>query len=163
MMSKQNNTIGSISSEHQESMLLALHLQQGEKILAKTVSYDPFDQAREIVDFYNLHLAEHFEIEERIFFPAVGRRVPSAASLIKELTEEHRMLEQIIDAFRQEVFKNIGHSLFSFGKLLEEHIRKEDQQLFPLFEQQAPPEAFAEVEQQIQKFYEERRKGTKES
>jgi hemerythrin-like domain-containing protein len=163
LMSKMQNTAGPVASEHQESLLLARHLQQGEKILAKTLSYDPVDQAQEIVAFYNLHLAEHFEIEERILFPLVSRYIPTAADLIKELTEEHRRLEQIIDVFKQEVFKDIELKLRSFGALLESHILKEDQQLFPLFERHAPAAAVREVEKQIEKFYEERRKPAKES
>jgi len=162
-MSKQKNTIGPISREHHETLLLALHLQQGEKILSKTVSYDPIDQAREIVDFYNLHLADHFEIEERILFPSVSRLIPTTAALINELTEEHRRLEQMIDEFRKEIFKDIDHSLREFGALLEEHIRKEDEQLFPLFDRHAPAAAFDEIEKQIQKFYEQRRKPAEEN
>ncbi len=162
-MSKQKNTIGPISREHHESLLLALHLQQGEKFLVKTVSYDPIDQAREIVDFYNLHLAEHFEIEERVLFPSARRFVPATAALLDGLTEEHRRLAQMIDEFRKEEFKDIGRKLREFGALLEEHISKEDERLFPLFDRHAPAAAFVEIEKQIQKFYEQRRKPAEEN
>lgn len=151
-----------VAREHQESLLLALHLQQGEKILAKTISYDPIDRAHEIVEFYNLHLAQHFEIEERILFPFIRRYVPTASDLIIELAEEHRTLEQMIDEFRREAFKDINHSLRSFGKLLENHIQKEDQQLFPIFARQATPKAFDEIEEQIQEFHERRKKPLRE-
>ncbi len=161
-MSKRQDTVGAVASEHQRSLLLALHLQQGEKALAKTISYDPLDQAREIVEFYDLHLAEHFEIEEHILFPMIVRTIPASASLINELTEEHRSLERMVNELRQEGFKDLGLKLRSFGKLLESHILKEDQHLFPQFDRHAPATALLEVEREIQKFYEERRKPAKE-
>lgn len=157
-MKKQQDKIEAVAHDHRDSLLLANRLQQGEKTLARTLTYDPINQTQHIVNFYDLHLAQHFEIEEIILFPLLSRYVPTASTLIKELTEEHRKIEQIVEQFRQEIFGNITTKLHEFGKLLEVHIRKEDDRLFPMFDRQAPPRIFDEIEKRIQKFYEEHRK-----
>lgn len=157
-MKKRENKIEAVAHEHRDSLLLATRLQQGEKALARTLTYDPINQAQHIVNFYDLHLAQHFEIEENILFPLLSQYVPTASTLVKDLTEEHRKIAHIIDQFRQEIPENITTKLREFGKLLEEHIHTEDEQLFPMFDRQVPSTVFNEIEKRIQKFYEEHRK-----
>jgi hemerythrin-like domain-containing protein len=156
-MARHHDKLGSISQEHHEGLLFAIHLQQGEKILAKTRSYNPIHQARYIVDFYNLHLAQHFKIEEKYIFPLINKYVSTLIPLVKELTEEHRKIEQMVDEFRQEPFENLTTKLRAFGKLLEAHIHKEDRQLFPAIKKHTPVSVINEIENTTYEVYKERK------
>ena len=78
--------------------------------------------ARRAVDRYELELANHFEIEETILFPAV-----SGHALVAGLIADHRRLEALIDRLRHEPAAAL---LLEFTALLRAHIRREENQLF---------------------------------
>lgn len=89
-------------------------------------------QAREFRGFFDKQLTRHFRAEEEILFPFMRAAVPQSAPLLDELIDDH-------DALRQAV-ENLGagaalsKQIFDVGDLLERHIRREERELFPLFE-----------------------------
>ncbi len=87
--------------------------------------------ARKAIDRYELELSNHFEIEERILFPAVEN------PLIDGLIAEHRQLEAMIDRMRDE--PSTAH-LLAFTALLRTHIRREENELFEDIQRQLPRE-----------------------
>src|SRR2546428_7833180 len=77
--------------------------------------------ARKAIDRYEVELTNHFEIEERILFPALD------SALIPDLVSDHRRLEALIGKLRVEPSAAL---LLEFTALLRTHIRREENELF---------------------------------
>jgi hemerythrin-like domain-containing protein len=78
--------------------------------------------ATKAIDRYELELTNHFEIEERILFPAVENH-----AAIPGLIADHRRLEALIGRLRKEPS---AAALLEFASLLRTHIRREESGLF---------------------------------
>jgi hemerythrin-like domain-containing protein len=78
--------------------------------------------AGKAIDRYELELSNHFEMEERILFPAVEDH-----ALVPGLISEHRQLEAMISRLRLEPSAAL---LLEFTALLRTHIRREENELF---------------------------------
>jgi hemerythrin-like domain-containing protein len=78
--------------------------------------------ARKAIDRYELELTNHFDMEERILFPAVENH-----ALVPGLISEHRQLEALIGRLR---LKPSAALLLEFTALLRTHIRREENELF---------------------------------
>ena len=89
--------------------------------------------ARCVIDRYELELANHFEIEEQVLFPAAG-----PMPLIDQLLAEHRTLEALIAQLRAAPSAEL---LEQFCALLSEHIRREENELFEQIQRALPREA----------------------
>jgi hemerythrin-like domain-containing protein len=88
--------------------------------------------ARRAIDRYELELANHFEIEEQVLFPACG-----PMPLIAQLLAEHRMIELQIAQLRT---APTGALLEQFCALLSAHIRREEHELFEQIQRALPRE-----------------------
>ena len=97
--------------------------------------------ARRAVERYELELANHFEIEEQVLFPACG-----PMPLIGQLLGEHRTLEALIAELRAAPSAGL---LEQFCALLSEHIRREENDLFEQIQHQLPREALDQAGREI--------------
>src|SRR3977135_3137749 len=78
--------------------------------------------AARVIERYELELANHFEIEEQVLFPACG---PMA--MISELLAEHRTIEALVNELGTAPSAAL---LEEFCTLLTRHIRREENELF---------------------------------
>lgn len=139
-----------LSRDHHDGLLLAMRLQQGKNALERLWSHDPFWQAEYVVKFFEEHLTKHFEEEELYLFPLSEQHDPEAIPMVRRLKEEHEEMRRMIDFFRNPDEKKLECNLSSFGKLLEEHIRCEEREYFPLLERILPEETLAAIGDQIE-------------
>ena len=106
-------------------------------------------RAQEFCEFFDKQLTPHFRAEEKILFPFMREAVPQSAPLLDELVRDH-------EAFRQAV-KNLvtvtalSKLIFDIGDLLERHIRKEERELFPLFEKYVDNETAGKLGEDIKR------------
>jgi hemerythrin-like domain-containing protein len=77
--------------------------------------------ARRCVDRFEVELANHFEVEEQVLFPA------AQSPLTEELVAEHRQLESLVEKLRAAPSASV---LKEFIALLRRHIRREESELF---------------------------------
>jgi hemerythrin-like domain-containing protein len=91
------------------------------------------ERAKEFLVFYTNNLIPHFRAEEEVLFPLVRSAVPGSEEMIGELERHHTEIRKAIPQL--EAGANLGKLIFDLGDLLERHIRKEERELFPLFEQ----------------------------
>jgi hemerythrin-like domain-containing protein len=92
-------------------------------------------RASEFLAFYATELSSHFEAEEKILFPEMGLYVPESQPLIADLVREHETVR--LATAKLESTAGLGKVIFDLGDLLERHIRREERELFALFEQHA--------------------------
>ena len=90
------------------------------------------ERAREFLEFYKNNLGHHFDAEEKILFPAMRTAAPASAALVDVLTQDHHRIRELLPKLELKV--GLAKLLFDLGDLLERHIRKEERELFPLFE-----------------------------
>ena len=151
-MSKRHSALVSLSRDHHHTLALALRLRQGEKaLLTDGWSHDRKEQARRVQQFFRDDLTIHFRLEEEILFPAILKHVQAASQLILSLIAQHRRIEALVVRLRQTLSTNLDSILFEIGTVLEEHIRSEERELFPMLEKNAPPEVLAEVAASIRR------------
>jgi len=93
--------------------------------------------ARRAIDRYELELANHFEIEEQILFPAIASEIGEQA-LVAELVAQHRELEGLIAQLRTAPTAAL---LEAFCGLLAAHIRREENELFQTAQARLPESA----------------------
>ena len=97
--------------------------------------------ARKAIDRFELELANHFEIEESILFPAVENH-----ALVPGLISEHRQLEALIRRLREEPTTAL---LLEFTALLRTHIRREENELFEDIQHMLPRELLDSLGKEI--------------
>lgn len=96
--------------------------------------------ARKAIDRYELELANHFEMEERILFPA------SDSPLIAGLIADHRELEAMLGRMRAAPSSAL---LLEFTALLRAHIRREENELFEEIQRRLPRETLDALGKEI--------------
>jgi len=101
-------------------------------------------KAAQAAQFFDSDLVPHFKAEEEVLFPAM-QGFAGSTDLLHELLTEHRELESLAKRLHWTEFNELGDALLAFADLLESHIRKEEGQLFPLYEKQVSLEVAAEV------------------
>jgi len=98
-------------------------------------------QARRVADRYDLELANHFEIEERVLFPACA-----PAALVDELIAEHRAMEALVEQLRTAPTAEL---LERFCALISAHIRREESRLFEEVQRALPREVLERLGSEI--------------
>ena len=97
--------------------------------------------ARRAIDRYELELANHFEIEEQVLFPACG-----PMPMIAELIQEHRAIEALIAELRAAASPELLERLC---ELLSRHIRREESELFEQIQRVLPRETLDRAGREI--------------
>ena len=127
--------------------MLCLRIHRG---LAKNVDDEAWIRAKAVqaAAFFTRDLTAHFEAEEQVLFPAM-KSFTGAKELLTELVSEHRELRRIASRLVGSKVAGLKAALGQFADLLESHIRKEERQLFPLYEEQVSRDVDTEVERAI--------------
>ncbi|HEV8715884.1 MAG TPA: hemerythrin domain-containing protein [Candidatus Binatia bacterium] len=132
---KRHPSLIPLSHDHHHGLVLAFRLREGLPRNWQPAD-NPQEQATDTVRFFHNNLVAHFRVEEEVLFPAIRARVPHAATMLDALTAEHSemraQVENLAHALPDEV--TLQTRLKAFGDLLERHIRREERELFPLYE-----------------------------
>lgn len=139
-MAKRHPALIPLSHDHHHGLALALRCRK--HALGQLNPGDPaaLDACvAEVSRFFNENLTVHFEAEETVLFPLMTAH-EECRELVARLESEHRTFAELVaDAGGPAGPRKF---LFDFGDLLEQHIRSEERQLFPVFETLVPaPEA----------------------
>jgi hemerythrin-like domain-containing protein len=97
--------------------------------------------ARRAVDRYDLEMANHFEIEEQILFPAIENAL-GKLPLVAELAAQHRQAEDLIAQLRSAPTAALLERLCG---LLAGHIRREENDLFQMAQSRLPEPVLLEL------------------
>lgn len=121
-----------LSHQHQHALALCVQIERGLR--------SPEELARKAAGLFELEIRNHFDIEERILFPAV-REALGPLPLIDELLAEHRRLEALPARFPE--------TLAEFAATLSAHIRREERELFEDVQSRLPAETLEHLGEQI--------------
>jgi len=117
-----------LSHQHQHGLALCVMMRRS--LAADGSPENIAAWARKTIDRYEVELANHFEIEEELLFPACGP-VP----IVVELIAEHRKLEGFVARLREQ---HSAELLEQFCALLTSHIRREENDLFEQMQRDLP-------------------------
>ena len=122
-----------LSHDHHHGLALALRCRKQALGQLKPMGAAGLRQrAHEVGEFFRANLVAHFRAEEEVLMPLMRAAVPASATLIDELLGHHEQLRQLV--LKLEAGSGLAKLVFDLGDLLERHIRKEERELFPLFE-----------------------------
>jgi hemerythrin-like domain-containing protein len=125
-----------LSQDHHHGLALALRCRKQALGQLKPLGREGLKaRAKEFCDFFNGHLEAHFRAEEEALFPPMVALSSASERMIEELLREHEKIRQAIPQLQSETA--LAKLIFDLGDLLEGHIRREERELFPLFEQHA--------------------------
>jgi hemerythrin-like domain-containing protein len=113
-------------------------------------------RVEEVKGFFTPNLERHFQAEEEILFPMMRSFIPQSQSLIEALVDEHRKMRGAVLGLEEDT--DLSKALFDFGDLLERHIRREERELFPLFEKHVTQEDAGRVKREIEEVLERERR-----
>jgi iron-sulfur cluster repair protein YtfE (RIC family) len=141
--SRRHDSLIPLSREHQYGLMLCMRIHRG---LIERVADSSWLQlkANHAVRFFESELVTHFQAEEMFLFPAM-QGMPGATEVINELLAEHSKIRQLRDQFLQIEVTSLATTLKEFADTLEAHIRKEERELFPIYEEHASPETISFV------------------
>ncbi|HMD13862.1 MAG TPA: hemerythrin domain-containing protein [Bacteroidota bacterium] len=137
---KRHPAFIALSQEHHDGLLLATRLQQGTNALLRLWSHDLYWQAEFVVKFFDENLRQHFSVEEEIVFFGAGQYLPEHSGMIQKLIDQHNTMRSITESLRFPLEEKLQTLLIQFGKILEQHIRTEEREFFPLCEAHIPEE-----------------------
>jgi iron-sulfur cluster repair protein YtfE (RIC family) len=144
---RRHDSLIPLSREHQYALMLCLRIHRG--LIEHDADANWLQiKASQAVRFFEGELAAHFQAEEEILFPAMSE-LSGAPRIVDELLAEHDQIRQLIGQLRQIEPSSLASTLKEFADTLEAHIRKEERELFPIYEQQASPETIFRVERAI--------------
>lgn len=125
---KRIPALQSLSREHHTALTLAKAceraVQSHDEQVGKT--------CQRVLQAFSAELEPHFQIEEQSWLPLLHSA--ENRPLEQRTLEDHRQLRALLDGLR----KNDAKALGSFGKLLVEHVRFEERELFPALESLLP-------------------------
>jgi len=158
-MPKRHPSLVPLSHDHHHGLALALRCRKQALGQIKPTGVEGLRlRASEFLTLYATELSSHFEAEERILFPQMSLHVPQSEQLIADLVGDHESLRLAVAKLQASA--GLGKVIFDLGDLLERHIRREERELFPLFEQHAAVIGADEIAETLTNFLElARRRG----
>jgi iron-sulfur cluster repair protein YtfE (RIC family) len=152
-MPKRHRGLIRLSHDHHHGLALALRCRKQALGQIKPLGVEGLRlRANEFRTLYATELSSHFEAEERILFPQMSLHVPESEQLIADLVRDHETVR--LNLGKLQALTGLGKIIFDLGDLLERHIRREERELFPLFEQHAPVIGADEVGERLDSFLE---------
>jgi iron-sulfur cluster repair protein YtfE (RIC family) len=107
------------------------------------------ERATEVLAFYDSNLIAHFRAEEEVLFPALRAAAPQTGPMIEQLLKDHERIRESMIQLKGGA--GLAKLLFDLGDLLEHHIRREERELFPLFEQQVNASEAESIGEKLEK------------
>jgi hemerythrin-like domain-containing protein len=92
------------------------------------------------VETFFAETVEHFRREEEGVFPLYAAHVGANDPLLTRILEEHMQLHGLVRALRAEVAAGevSGETLRQLGRLLRDHVRREERELFERIQRVVP-------------------------
>ena len=125
-----------LSHDHHHGLALALRCRKQALGQIKPMGAAGLrERADEVLAFYASNLIAHFRAEEEVLFPLLRSIAPQSELIINDLAREHNEIH--LGVAQLKAGAGLAKRIFDLGDLLERHIRREERELFPLFEQYA--------------------------
>ena len=134
---KRNENLKTLSWEHHDGLVVSFRLQQGLKKNAKSDEMSEY-----ILHIWNSMLEHHFLQEEQTITPNF-KKSAKGIEFVNQMMDDHEKFRRLIKKIEGDMAN--PQIIEEFALLLNQHIRFEERQLFPLFEQEVDLKKMQEV------------------
>ena len=141
-----------LSRQHQHALALCVRIRRA--LQAGDPGLDAW--SAEVRDAFAHEIGAHFAAEEALVFPE-ARRFPALAPLVEDLLRDHALLRDYFQ--RAEAGTLDASGLEDFARRLDDHIRKEERQLFEQMQDLVTPDRLASLGRALELFLAEREAG----
>ena len=126
---KRHPALVPLSRQHHDGLALGVMIERGLRDGAGPAGTAHLKRLREqALDLWQLEFHGHFEVEERIVFPAA--RQAGQPALVDTLIAEHKAIRLQFEALERAPATEAGPLLEQLGTALVRHIRTEERVLF---------------------------------
>jgi|SRR5690554_1248130 len=131
---KRHEALNPLSHHHHHALKISLQLKRAGTD-ESDLSYK--ELMRDLIEFWNVDGENHFRDEEEVLFPIYLQYSASDEDLVKEALFQHAKIRSLVHKLRNttEAQYDVMNEL---GKLLDEHVRLEERELFPIIEKTVP-------------------------
>ncbi|HEY7545491.1 MAG TPA: hemerythrin domain-containing protein [Blastocatellia bacterium] len=140
---KRHKSLYPLSWDHHHALVEARHLRMAEDIR---------EAAERFIEFWQRSLQNHFREEEEILLPLFARFTRSDRAEIVETLSQHtairRRIDELTDRLRSGAVIDQA-SLKEMAASLDQHIRFEENELFPAIESTVPEEELWRMNSQL--------------
>jgi hemerythrin-like domain-containing protein len=126
---KRARALQPLSREHLKSLLAAKRLRD---------ATDAAEAGRDFLDFWEREGKRHFRVEEEVLLPGWALHGPVDRVAVARMLEEHLAIRRV--ALRVAAEEASLEELQDLGRLLDDHVRFEERELFPMVEEALAPE-----------------------
>lgn len=130
---KRHKCLHPLSREHHTGLVFAKRLRESDETTASKVKQDFYD-------YWEQDLKIHFRKEEEILFPFLSEHFNFDESEIRDFFLQHAKIRKMI--FEE---GSSAEFLQKLGQLIDDHIRFEENKLFPLIECRLKEKDFGEI------------------
>ena len=134
---KRDQNLVTLSWEHHDGLVVAFRLQQG---LKKNLAIE--DLTRYILFTWEEVLQRHFWQEEQVIQPRLTDKRDGRAALDR-MMNDHDRFRKLIAALKEDPSES--EQVTAFIDMLNNHIRFEERELFPLLEKRCRPEELSKI------------------
>lgn len=124
---KRHPALIPLSSDHHQALLLAVLLKKNSPTFLGLPD-DSVGKMNYVMELYEKELKNHFKDEEQILLPYLKEKDVELDALISEILNEHIILKERILSLNDN--PNLVNQLDEIGRILDEHVRKEERILF---------------------------------
>ncbi len=124
---KRHPALVPLSRQHHDGLALGVFIERGLRDGADPATAESLRV--QVLDAWELELCGHFEVEERIVFPAARQAIP-APETIDLLIADHNEIRAMIESLRVAEGEPLAEQLLAFRQRLVQHIRTEERVLF---------------------------------
>jgi len=140
---KRHSSLASLSREHHGALILAQLLKKGAPVY-KGLPTDPEGKRDYAIRFYNDELIKHFDDEERIVIKNIEGVDAGLDKMACDIKSEHTTLRALFASINDA--NDLSTHLDDLGWALEQHIRREEREFFPLIQELCSEELLSEIE-----------------
>jgi hemerythrin-like domain-containing protein len=142
-MPRRHDALVPLTHDHHHTLAQARRLLDVSKMTDET---ERRNLANDFVNFYFGRALRHFHEEEELFFaPLVDH--PEARDLVARAVSDHLRLHSLVRTVKRQLSSGDadGEVLRQISKMLTEHVRFEEQELFPLVERLIPDDELTDL------------------
>ena len=142
---KRHESLHPLSRDHHHGLVQARKL-----CLAKTDRNSLTVAAAQFILFWETELERHFQEEEEVLLPTVAKYLAADADQVGATLRQHAEIRRLVTALNATPQTDYDANLLAqLGAALREHIRFEENDLFPLIEQRVPEEVLQQMSRQL--------------
>jgi iron-sulfur cluster repair protein YtfE (RIC family) len=142
---KRHESLRHFSRDHHHGLVQARKLS-----LAKTDRKSLAVAVEHFILFWERELERHFQEEEVVLLPMVAKYLAADADKVDATLRQHAEIRNLVTALTAAPQLDFNTNLLAqLGAALRDHIRFEENELFPLIEQRVPDEVLRQMGGQL--------------